>query len=133
MSYGGIKERADKKVAASWDQEAALRCAADNCPRRWSVQKNGERGLCSAHAWSDPKQWPQITQDLHDLDLQKARYPEPTEPVKTGTREQAIAALKNMRVGNPDPKAWARKLESRDMSGERLTRLQATMYQEALR
>ena len=131
MKRTAFDEARDQRIAREVT-DRTLMCRAQECPRRWSVNK-GEGGLCSAHAWSDPKQWPQITQELHDLDLQKARYPEPPEPVKTGTREQALAALKTMRVGNPDPKAWARKLESRDMSGEHLTRLQTTMYQEALR
>jgi len=132
VSFDRVRERADKKVASVLDAEAHLMCAADNCPRRWSVQRGGERGLCSAHAWSDPQKWPQVTQDLHDQDLNKARYHEPPEKPKTATRGEALKALRSMRIGNPDPKAWARMLESRDQSGENLTALQRKMYQEAL-
>lgn len=128
MSY----KTSDRGVVASIEADRNLMCAADNCPRRWSVQRGGEKGLCSAHAWADPHKWPSITQALHDQDLDRARYHEP-EPVKTGTREEALAALKTMRIGNPDPKAWARLLESRDMSGEHLSALQIKCYQEALK
>ncbi len=128
MSYS----KSDRGIVAQAEAERDLMCAADNCPRRWSVQRGGERGLCSAHAWSDPHKWPQVTQDLHDQDLNKARYHEPPTKPKTATREEALKDLRSMRIGNPDPKAWARILESRDQSGENLTALQRKMYQEAL-
>lgn len=132
MRRTAFDERQDQNAVKSIDTERALMCAADNCPRRWSVQKGGEKGLCSDHAWGLPHDWPRITQSLHDQDLHRARYHEP-KPVKTSTREEALAALRTMRIGNPDPKAWARQLESRDMSGEKLSAVQVKAYQEALK
>lgn len=132
MKRTAFDERRDQRIADESTVDRHLMCAADHCPRRWSVQRGGEKGLCSAHAWADPNKWPQVTQDLHDIDLHRARnFEQP--PVKTGTREEALAALKKLRIGNPDMKAWARQLESRDMSGERLSPIQVKAYQEALR
>lgn len=42
--------------------DRALMCRAAGCPNRWSVNSEGRVMLCSAHAWSPAREWPQITQ-----------------------------------------------------------------------
>jgi len=47
---------------APHDDDRALMCAANECPNRWSVLKEGDRGLCTAHAWAERSEWPAITE-----------------------------------------------------------------------
>jgi hypothetical protein len=68
-------ERAvDQRVADESTSYDPLMCRAKGCPNRWSVD-SGDRGvnhLCSAHAWSDSRDWPQITQAQNDLATDRA-------------------------------------------------------------
>jgi len=45
------------------DDGGSLMCRAHGCPLKWSVQ-TGEVTACSYHAWSDPKEWPRITEQI---------------------------------------------------------------------
>jgi|GEM_PF-3002572 len=46
------------------DKSQSLDCRASGCPLRWSVSTEGRHQLCSYHAWTEPNQWPEITQRL---------------------------------------------------------------------
>ncbi len=54
---------ADRRVEDDTHADRALMCSAHCCPSRWSVEGPAGR-LCSRHAWSDPRLWPQITEEL---------------------------------------------------------------------
>jgi hypothetical protein len=49
-----------------------LMCSANGCPNFWSVKMG--KPLCSAHQWSDPKEWGAITAKLNG---ERIRPPEP--------------------------------------------------------
>ena len=43
--------------------DASLMCRAHGCPMRWSVMF-GDVKACSYHAWTEPREWPAITESL---------------------------------------------------------------------
>lgn len=59
MSY----KKTAKAVEVEQQAEQSLMCRAHGCPLRWSVQ-TGDVTACSYHAWSDPKHWPRITDEI---------------------------------------------------------------------
>ena len=117
------------------EQDRKLMCQAHDCPNRWSV---APQHLCSAHAWTDPREWPQVTEEQYRLfaERQNRPKPEPRQP-RIVTREEikrARDALRAFAAGNqPDPKRWAKRLKERELAGGRLTELQRKMWREALR
>jgi hypothetical protein len=71
MARKAFDEARDQRIANEAGGDKALMCCALRCPNRWSV--DGERGkCCSAHAWSDHKLWPQITQEQLDAESDRA-------------------------------------------------------------
>ena len=104
-------------------------CKAKGCPNRWAVDM-GSR-LCSAHAWSQPHQWPRITEEQY-----QKPSPEPKPASRVYTLEEKMKALQDLRdlFKQPqDMKAWAHKLKAREKAGERLTSQQREAWRTALR
>lgn len=132
MSY-----RATKRDQIAADQSADdrdLMCRATGCPNKWSVDMGSK--LCSAHAWAEPHQWPQITQEQQDHVIDRARRAGmlSAPPVQLSKADK-IAALQEMREvfrSKPEPKAWAHALRDREQAGERLTPFQRTAWREVL-
>lgn len=60
-------------------------CRVDGCPNRWSVHREGWRQMCSAHAWSDPHLWPQITAEQREWHDKHRLYGEVREAARRGT------------------------------------------------
>ena len=112
------------------------KCFAKGCPKWPSVFRQGEKGLCSAHAWSKPHQWPRITDEQLDAQaLRSAMAPtHHEEPTFTFTPEQRHALLKNAAAltfeGKPvtDATAWAYVLRARHEAGANLTQAQIDAY-----
>lgn len=104
-------------------------CNAHGCPNRWAVDM-GSR-LCSAHAWSQPHQWPKITED---------QYRKPSKPLpptqRVYTLDEKIKALQDLRFTLKQPqdmKAWAQRLKACEQAGEPLTSTQREAWRTALR
>lgn len=133
MSYARDRAIANE---AGGGLERSLTCGAAGCPNRWSVDAGSGR-LCSAHAWVDRKQWPQITQEQQDAETDRAldhateRFQPQAAPL---SREEKRAILTKLRcIGQPEhPKAWAEALRVREESGERLTQAQRAMWRAAI-
>lgn len=110
-------------------------CRAHECPNRWSVS---EGFLCSAHAWSPPEKWHDITSEQLRLFAarQGAERQPHYRPVSTMTEAQrraAIAKLADIAKGNNrDPKAWAYRLRDRERNGEQLSIVQRQMWRDVL-
>jgi hypothetical protein len=125
----------DQRIADDVGLEQSLRCKARGCPCPWSV--NFGVKLCSAHALcKSPSEWPFVTQQLLDDETEQALHPRSTRPEPTATREEAVAALAEIRAGRlfkADPaKAWARRLEEAEASGKSLSRFQRDCWRKAL-
>ena len=74
---GYMKARADDEArkqggVSDAPDDASLMCAAQGCPNRWSVRMDGP-GLCRAHAFAEPREWPRITQAEQDAMTDRAR------------------------------------------------------------
>jgi hypothetical protein len=123
----------DKRIAEEASTPQPSSCAAIGCPRPWSVQVEGMR-TCSAHAFKDWKQWPRITQELIDHDLDHARgivgrvqaRPAPVSP------EEAREKLRALKIGTVPPKEWAYRLREQERAGKVLTVTQAEMWRRML-
>lgn len=76
MSRTTFDEHADPRLPAAPVGRPEFMCAADGCPNRWSVHREGWQRFCSAHAWAHPKAWPRITQEQLDWIEQHRRYGE---------------------------------------------------------
>ena len=104
-------------------------CIAKGCPNRWAVDM-GSR-LCSAHAWSQPHQWPRITEEQYQKPSPEAK---PAPRVYTlEEKMKALQDLRNLLKQPQDMKAWAHKLKAREKAGERLTSQQREAWRTALR
>ena len=128
----------DEQIAAEVNVDRALMCPAAGCPNRWSV--SGERGRgCSAHYWSNPRDWPRITQALIEAETNRARYfaaarPERLEPASMEMRKAAVAALHAfVNERGRDARAWAAELQRQHHAGKRLSEVQVDAYRRALR
>ena len=105
-------------------------CQAHGCPNRWAVD-TGSR-LCSDHAWSESRKWPQIT----EAQFHKRRPLVNTAHGAPMTQAQKVAtltAMRDMMKNTLDPKAWAHTLRSRENAGEELTRTQREAWRTALK
>ena len=112
MAYGDVKKKISEEKQ-SFD-EISLMCKAHGCTLRWSV---GPANLCSYHAWEDTNKWPSITESLNrDGPWELSRQPEIDTKSYPG-----------------HPKAWAMRLKDRHEAGDRLSRIQISMYRDALR
>jgi len=101
------------KQRAAPDDSRTLMCSAHGCPQRWSVDPGQ---LCSYHAWAETKDWPRITEDLFSMGPWELN---PKKPVNT-TQYPG------------DTKAWAKRLRDREQAGDHLSKLQRTMWREAI-
>ena len=108
------------------------KCFAKGCPNWPSVTREGEKGLCSAHAWAPPYQWPRITDEQLDAQaLRSAMHASSyrTEPTFNLTPEQRAALATSLRgPGVTDAKAWAYVLRARHEAGANLTQAQIDAY-----
>jgi len=111
-----------------------LMCCAHGCPNRWSVDPPR---ACSAHAWADPHDWPRITREQLDAEIERdfaKRAPKETQRFVTPNAEKLHRYLSQLahgiRIGGADPKAWAYVLKEREEAGERLTEFQKQAWRE---
>lgn len=80
--------------AESTAPDGALMCRAHGCPMRWSVMF-GEVKACSYHAWSEPREWPAITEAL----LRSGAW-----PLQTRTESPTVRDMKTrVRAGHKLP------------------------------
>jgi len=132
----GFTNKRDERIVNDHYMSQDLMCAAHGCPNRWSVLKEGDKGLCSAHAWvDDRKLWPQITQEQLDFAVELAMRVPPED--KKYSREEKQEILDKLKVllatfGQRDPRAWARDLKAREEAGKRLSHFQRQCWREAL-
>lgn len=128
----------DQRIAEDAEVDQSLMCTANGCPNRWCVDA-GNGHLCSAHAWSDRHQWPQITQE--QLDAQTARalrqaVAQSQPPAQRWTGERKAAVMRRLKAAlaacQRDPKAWAKRLKAREEAGEKLGDLQRAAWRAAL-
>lgn len=76
MSRTTFDPKTDPQLQRYVEHGTAAMCAADGCPNRWTVHRDGWQPLCSAHAWAHPKAWPRITQEQVEWIEQHRRYGE---------------------------------------------------------
>jgi len=121
------------KMEDDMAQDRASQCTANGCPNRWAVS---EGHLCSAHAWSNVRDWPAIT----DAEITKAaqrsnRKATPAQPARVVTdaeKRAAVEAFRSLARGGTDPKHWAVKLKERELDGEQLSAIQRRLWREVL-
>lgn len=127
---------ADQRVADDAIADRSLLCSASGCPNRWSL--NFGKPLCRAHAFAEPHQWPQVTQEQLDAETDRAlaaAAPKLQATVTHWSMADKRALLKRLRevFATPvDPRAWARNLRDRERSGARLTQAQRTAWRAVL-
>ncbi len=141
MSTYRSTRAADVQAASDMDSERTLTCAANGCPNRWSYRPDGSQGLCSAHAWADPRDWPRVTdgQQWHAAERARLRGEEQeqrqgeslTLADKRKRLEGMRAAILGMRV-NVGRRDWATALQAREQAGDRLTPAQRAMWRAAV-
>ena len=115
-------------------------CAADGCPNRWAVKREGRAGLCSAHdvVADSPRDWPRIAQQQQWDEAERARMPGDQHQGSAAqlAMTDKLAILARARLvftANPaDHRQWARDLMRAEEEGERLTHAQRTMWRAAL-
>jgi len=123
------------KPAQSNDYESGfdeIMCTARACPNVWTVHMGSK--LCSVHAWSDPKDWPSLTDKLQMQKL-KQTQPKVVDAVPRWTREQirmALEALKRLFEARSDPRQWAYSLRDKEWLGEPLSALQKVMWRSVI-
>lgn len=133
------RSRTDKRVVDEFSgTPPELMCVANGCPNRWSVDAGNGR-LCSAHAWAEPHQWPEITQQQQWDETERARSnaaPTPTHSMPP-TRQDKVEILTRLRGlfarDDQRPRDWAYALKEREESGRRVTPAQREMWRAALR
>ena len=113
MGYGDVKREIKQKMG----DEPNLICSAHGCNQKWSVNTETVHRLCSYHAWEPASKWPGITESLS----------------RDGPWQLEQKRTVDTTLFPGDPKAWAKRLQERDQSGEHLSHTQRAMYQEALR
>ena len=138
MKRSNFNDYDDRRVANESTQDRALMCSANGCPNRWSVTGGDNGTCCSAHAWSDTRYWPQITQEQLDAQTDRAlklaaRAYQP-EPVPNVRRLRAeLAMLGNaLRGAMQNPRAWAHRLKAREEAGEKLNDRQSKAWREVV-
>jgi len=108
-------------------EDLSLMCGARGCPNRWSVD-GGNGRLCSRHAWSQPKDWPSITESINRS---------PVEAIPQSRQisdEEKLSILRKLeQIGaSDDPKRWAKALKEREARGDRLSSFQRSAWREAI-
>jgi hypothetical protein len=141
MSYSQAKARHDTTSGDAGGKGSGLMCAAHGCPNRWCVDAGNGR-LCSAHAWAEPHEWPEITQAQQWDETERARLRgEPQPPAPPSRRVTDPARLRvllrrfadHVRVREQTPKRWAWKLKGREEADPRsLSPAQRAMWRDAL-
>jgi len=127
-------DKRDMAIANDHGDRSKLMCGATGCPNIWTLDSSK---LCRWHSAAPAHQWPVVTQELleavTDAVLERQR-PKPVAPPLS--RADKTAILQKMRglfvTTAKDPKAWAKALQEREQSGERLSSTQRTMYRAAL-
>ena len=126
----------DQRIANESNTEQSLMCTAHGCPNRWAVSNGGDKGLCSAHAWSDTHLWPQITQEQCDAITGRARFavakPAPAYRMTRDEKTERLLAMRDVFAEKTDPRAWVYALKRREESGERLTFAARELWRAAM-
>ena len=134
MSFAKPYKPLADRINDEAEQDRKNMCQAHDCPNRWSV---APQHLCSAHAWSDPRDWPRITDEQLQFFAARQRAPK-TEPVaaRPVTKQEIDRARQVLRAfaagEQSDSKAWAKRLKAREHAGERLSDIQRKMWRAAL-
>jgi len=84
----------DQRVADDATTPDDLACRAQGCPNRWTVD-SADRGihkLCSAHAWSEPNLWPQITAEQNEAVFARMNEPVIESPHYSDEAKRMILA-----------------------------------------
>lgn len=103
------------------NRDQGLRCFANGCPLRWTVQSGKGRGLCSVHAGAAPEAWPALTERLiAGEDLGPGH-----DCLAHDVAEQLGAVPKG-------PLAWAHRLRILEEAGRPITLWQRKAWREAL-
>ena len=134
MSFAKPYKPLADRINEDADQDRKTMCQAHECPNRWSV---APQHLCSAHAWSDPHEWPRITDEQYRLMAARQNAPkrDPGEarPVSREEIQRARDALRAFAAGQQsDPKGWAKRLRDRERAGEHLSDIQRKMWRGVL-
>lgn len=134
MSFAKPYKPLADRINEDAEQDRKTMCQAHECPNRWTV---APQHLCGAHAWADPREWPQITDQQYRLMAARQNRPKPepgqVRPVSREEIQRARDALRAFASGHQaDPKLWAKRLKAREMAGERLTDIQRKMWRVAL-
>lgn len=126
----------DQRVADDVEQDRTLMCQASGCPNRWSVDA-GKGRLCSAHAWAERHQWPQITQEQHDAETARA-LAAAAGPARTirhfsqADKRKVLQGLRRALGPRENPREWAHRLREREQRGEQLSQAQRDMWRSVL-
>jgi hypothetical protein len=137
MSSSYRDRRRDAATVDASAADRALMCHADGCPNLWVTIRDGERGLCSAHAWSSPHLWPSVTQQQQDAAVDRARrqpvVKPPTVPLTAAEKRDVVTRMRNVLRNRPEPREWAHRLREREKQGERLTQFQRDLWRSVLK
>ncbi len=142
MKRNAFDESRDQRAAEDSGRDRALMCAASGCPNAWAYRPDGTQGTCSAHAWADPRDWPEVTQGQQWDQTERARERgedrrQWSAPALTLARKREI--LDTMRSTFLDMRLtmrgqdWAAALEARELAGEKLTPAQRAMWRDGRR
>ena len=134
MSFAKPYKPMADRINDEADQDRKTMCQAHECPNRWSV---APQHLCSAHAWSEPHEWPRITDEQYRLMAARQnapkREPGDARPVSREEIQRAREAIRAFAAGQQsDPKGWAKRLKAREQAGEHLSDVQRKMWRAVL-
>lgn len=108
-------------------------CKATNCPNAGCIDGLpgvDNSGMCYWHwAESDPRKWDAITANIRANFARMANYPEPHKPPQPVPRQQAVEAMRSLRL-EPKGTQWAEALRDRELSGQYLTAFQRQSWRE---
>jgi hypothetical protein len=92
MSFARLRDKRIADEANGADREQM--CRASDCPNRWSVHTEGSAPLCSAHRWSEPQDWPAVTEKVkRDVaDYARAGMVDPKTMLLTSGEKLAVIA-----------------------------------------
>ena len=137
MRRTAFDETRDQHIASEVTSERSLQCAAPGCPNRWSV--DGEAGrTCSAHAWADRRDWPRVTREQLDHQVERARYGaaeragEAHARLTLANKRAILQRLSTVATHKPG-RAWAADLRERELRGETLTLTARRMWRSVIR
>ena len=137
MRRTAFDETRDQHLAAEVTSEKSLQCVAQGCPNRWSVEAESGR-TCTAHAWADRRDWPRITREQLDRQVERARYAAADRAVEAHARltladkREILQRLSTVTAHKPG-RAWATDLRERELRGEPLTLTARRMWRSVIR